>query len=256
MHSEDSEAAPRYFSLLAGGPFFAITRRLHLLSRRGTLRVFRLAILLWLPIALGTVGRMILGYAPDPLIYDISVHTRFLVSWPLLVLAGRLVDVQANVVVTQLYKSSFAPRGDLDRILDRAERLRDSGWVEGVIAAIALLGGAATIMGIIGQSGVVHGGTSAGHTLMRYYYAGVGLPMLQFVAARWLWRWAIWTYVLVSVSRLPLRTLGTHPDRAGGLGFVGAPLTGYSFFVASLATVLSAAWLTQILEGRMTAPAA
>jgi hypothetical protein len=111
-------------------------------------------------------------------------------------------------------------------------------------------------MGIIGQSGVVHGGTSAGHTLMRYYYAGFGLPLLQFVAARWLWRWAIWTYVLVSVSRLPLRTLGTHPDRAGGLGFVGAPLTGYSFFVASLATVLAAAWLTQILEGRMTAPAA
>jgi hypothetical protein len=128
--------------------------------------------------------------------------------------------------------------------------------VEAVIALAALAGGAATVVGLTGASGFVHGGTSAGGTMMRFYYAGFGLPMLQFVAARWLWRWGVWSYVIIAVSRLPLRALGTHPDRAGGLGFVGAPLTGFSAFVASLASVLSAAWLTQILEGRMTAPSA
>ena len=256
MYSDDSGVGPRHFSLLTGGPFFAITRRLHLLSPRGTLRVFPLALLCWLPLGLSTGGRLLLGYTPEPLAYDISVHTRFLISWPLLVLAGRLVDLQANVVVTQLYKSQFAARAELDAILDRAERLRDNGWIEAIIAAVALLGGTATIWGFIGPSGVVHGGTTAGDTPMRFYYAGFGLPLLQFVAARWLWRWGVWSYVMISVSRLDLRALGTHPDRAGGLGFVGAPLTGFSVFVASLATVLSAAWLTQILDGRMTAPAA
>lgn len=256
MYSDDSGVGSRHFSLLGGGPFDRITRRLHLLSRRGTLRVYRVALVLWLPIALATASRFLLGEHVDPLVYDISLHTRFLISWPLLVFAGRLVDVQADVVVTQLYTSGFAPRADLDRIFDRAERLRDSAWVEGLIAAVALIGGAATLMGLIGPSGVVHGGTRAGHTLIRFYYALFGLPLLQFVAARWLWRWGVWSYIMIAVSRLPLRTLGTHPDRAGGLGFVGAPLTGFSAFVASLATVLSAAWFTQILDGKMTAPAA
>lgn len=256
MYSDDSGVGPRAFTLLAGGPFYRIAQWLHLISPHGALRVSRVAIVLWLPIALETAVRVLLGYAPDPLVYDISVHCRFLVSWPLLVFAGRLVDIQANVVVAQLYNSQFAPRRDLDAIFDRAERLLDNGWVEAVIALVALLGGVATVWGLTGASGVIHGGTSAGHTFARFYYAGFGLPLLQFVVVRWLWRWAIWSYVMFEVSRLPLRTLGTHPDRAGGLGFVAAPLTGFSTFVAALATVLSSAWITQILDGRMTAPSA
>lgn len=256
MYSDDSGVGPRHFSLMSGGPFYQLSRRLHLLSPRGSLRVFRIALVLWMPIAITTALRILLGYKPDPLVYDISVHTRFLVSWPILVLASRLVEVQANVVVTQLYKSNFAPRASLDKIFDRAERMRDNGWVEALFVVIALCGGAATIAGLIGPSGIVHGGTSAGTTLVRFYYSLFGLPLLQFVVARWLWRWAIWTYVLISVSRLPLALQGTHPDRAGGIGFVGAPLTGFSVFTASLTTVLSAAWITQILDDRMTAPSA
>src|SRR5690349_5923568 len=119
MYSDESGVGARTFTLLTGGPFYLISRRLHLLSRRGTLRVFRVALLLWMPIAITTALRIILGYKPDPIVYDISLHTRFLVSWPLLVLAGRLVDVQGNVVVTQLYNSRFVPRETLDAIFDR-----------------------------------------------------------------------------------------------------------------------------------------
>jgi hypothetical protein len=172
------------------------------------------------------------------------------------VFAARLAEVQVDVVIAQLYNSRIAPRAALDRILDRADRLRDSALVEIVIAIAALLGGVATAWGLTGASGLVHGATGGGATAMRFYYVGFALPLLQFVAVRWLWRWFVWAYVMISVSRLPLATLGTHPDRAGGLGFVGAPLTGFSVFVASMSTVLSAAWLTQILHGHMTAPAA
>lgn len=256
MYSDDSGIGPRHFSLTTGGPFFEITRRLHLVSGHGTLRVFHAALLLWLPIGLATLGRVALGYAPDPLIFDISVHSRFFVSWPLLILAGQLVEVQANVVVVQLYKSKLAPRAELDRILDRAEQLRDNAWVEGLLAAATIFGAVATLSGFTSGSGLVHGGTLVGSTAMGFYYAAIALPLLQFVTLRWFWRWAIWTYVVIAVSRQPLAALGTHPDRAGGLGFIGAPLTGFSMFVASLATVLSAAWLTQIMHGQMTAPSA
>ncbi len=203
MYSDDSGVGPRYFSLTTGGPFYLIARRLHALSPRGTLRVFRVALLLWLPIAAETAIRALLGVHTDPLTKDISVHTRFLVSWPLLVLAGRLVEVQANVVVRQLYMSRFAPRAELDRIFDRAERLRDNGWIEGAIALAALLGGIATLWGLTGPSGFVHGGTSAGETTMRFYYAGFALPLLQFVAVRWLWRWGICAYRSRRWVRIP-----------------------------------------------------
>lgn len=256
MYSDDSGVGPRPFTLMRGGPFYRIASRLHLLTADGAPRVFRLALVMWMPIAFATAARATFGYTPDPLVFDISVHVRFLVSLPLLVLASKLVEVQVNVVVVQLYNGTFAPRASLDKIFDRADRLRDSGWIEAAFALFALLVGTATLWGFVGPSGFVHGGTSAGETLTRFYYAGLALPLLQFLAVRWLWRWLVWSYVLISVSRLRLNTMGTHPDRAGGIGFVGAPLTGFSVFTGSLASVLSSAWLTQILDGRMTAPAA
>jgi hypothetical protein len=245
---------PAEFSLMAGGPFYELSRRLGLVTATQTLRVWRIAIVMWLPIAVGTVGRLLVGWKLDPFVFDISVHTRFLVSLPLVVLAGHLIDGQSRSATIQLFDGKFADRSVLEDIFDRARRLRDNGWVECIFAVLALLGGQLTLWGVMGPTGVIHGVDTSDDSVARIYYSGLALPLLQFLTLRWLWRWGIWSYIMLRVSRLPLKTIATHPDKAAGLGFLSAPVTGFAVFEMGLASLLSAAWGTQLLDGRVTVP--
>jgi hypothetical protein len=54
-----------------------------------------------------------------------------------------------------------------------------------------------------------------------FWYVFVSIPILQFVLLRWYARFFIWCRFLWQVSRIPLDLIPTHPDRAGGLGFLG-----------------------------------
>lgn len=54
-----------------------------------------------------------------------------------------------------------------------------------------------------------------------YWYVLVSIPIFQFILLRWYFRFAIWFRLLWHVSRLKLRLTAAHPDRAGGIGFLG-----------------------------------
>lgn len=66
-----------------------------------------------------------------------------------------------------------------------------------------------------------------------WWYVFVSLPIFQFLLFRWYFRVFIWIRFLWHVSRCELRLIPTHPDRAGGLGFL-------SLIVVSLAPILAA----------------
>jgi hypothetical protein len=59
------------------------------------------------------------------------------------------------------------------------------------------------------------------------WYVFISIPILQFVLLRWYVRFFIWYRFLWKVSRIPLDLIPTHPDRAGGLGFLGG--VSYTF---------------------------
>lgn len=242
----------RDFSFMAGGPFYALACRLGLIDRKGKLRARRIAFWLWLPIAVATILRSVAGWHIDPFVLDISVHVRFLVALPLLVVSSTMVETQCRVIIDQL--PGVAEPAHVERILVRARRWRDHRWVEAGLAISALLTSQASLWGVTGPAGLIHGVSSAGNTVIQFYYAGFALPLMQFLVARWLWRWTVWSYVLVAVSQMPLRTIATHPDRSSGLGFVSATVTGFAVFELSMASVLAGAWATQLLEGRATVP--
>jgi hypothetical protein len=58
-------------------------------------------------------------------------------------------------------------------------------------------------------------------TIAGYWFAFLSVPVFQFILLRWYVRILIWFYFLLRVSRLKLHLLPAHPDRAGGLGFLG-----------------------------------
>jgi hypothetical protein len=47
------------------------------------------------------------------------------------------------------------------------------------------------------------------------------VPVFQFLLVRWYFRLAIWMRFLWQLSRIDLKLVPSHPDRVGGLGFLG-----------------------------------
>jgi hypothetical protein len=64
-------------------------------------------------------------------------------------------------------------------------------------------------------------------TAAGYWYVFVSIPIVQFILLRWYMRLFIWFRFLWQVSRLNLKLIPTHPDRCGGLAFLGK--SGYAF---------------------------
>lgn len=252
---EPGNAAPRSFSI-AHGPSRRLLARLHLVRADGSPRASLLVVVAWLPLLASDVLRVVTGQPHVPIVLDLSVHTRLLIGIPLLVVAERILEQRCGVAAGQLYAGNFAERTTVDRIFDRAERLRDSRLAELAILALAILGGQALLWGLVGPTGLFAGVSDAGElSFARLWYAIVAWPIAQFLLLRWIWHWSIWSYVIVRLSRLPLATIATHPDHAAGIGFLGEPIHGFSSFVLAISTLLASTWATRILAGRATVQA-
>jgi hypothetical protein len=245
------------FSLTRGGPVHAVLERVGIRQDGPARRYWWIAALAWLPIVIGEGARVLVLHAPyDWTLFDLSLHVRLLFALPVMLWAERLLERTARSAMDSFSACQFCEPEPVERILARASRLRDSPWVEGLLVGAAVIGGQLALWNVLGTTGLVHGGERTSMwTMPRLWYGVVALPLVQLVVLRWLWRWAIWTYVLVRLSRLPLFVLATHADGAGGLGPLARPVSGFSGFVLACSSILAAAWSTQVLAGRITVAA-
>jgi hypothetical protein len=230
MHPPSSSRAD--FSLVAGGPTHRLQQRLGLikpgspnLAKRAALSV----LLTWFPLlVLSAAQGLAIGHQVNiPFLYDFAAYARFLVAIPLLILAEGLIEhhiagAAAHFVHSQLVPERQYP--EYEAALDRAIRLRDS-----TLAEVVLLGLACVSVAVVRNEFPLNFSTwlslvsGSGHirTWAGWWYLVVGVALFQFLFWRWLWRLGIWYGLLWHTSRLDLRLIPTHPDRAAGLGFVG-----------------------------------
>jgi hypothetical protein len=236
---------PERTPLAAGGLWVGLLRIVHLddSSPRGLRRrVLVVALLAWLPLLLlaAADGRLI-GGADVPFVRDLEAHVRLLVVIPLLLVAEVEARAFLPTVVQELPLRSLVPAEDMPRYeaaVETGRRLRNSVWAEAVLVVLVY----AVFMGIIWRHyGSLYASTwyaattSAGPKLTPagYWYACVSLPMVQFLLLRWyLWIFA-WARFLWQVSRIHLDLMATHPDRAGGLGFLES--SGHIFGMVAVA---------------------
>jgi hypothetical protein len=226
--------APQDFSLVLGGPLYQLFRRWHLsgdaldLVRR---RVGVLMLVAWLPLVTlaAIAGTAAGGSVAVPFLYDVEAQLRFLVALPLLIFAELIVHQRMRFVVRQFLERHLIPDEALprfDQIIDSAFRLRNSVIAEVLLIAFVYIVGvvifwrhyvalpAATWYGTPTVDGLQLSATGV-------WYAYVSLPIYQFLLVRWYFRIFIWMRFLWQVSRIELSLVPTHPDRVGGLGFLG-----------------------------------
>jgi len=243
---------PYDFSVVLGGPLFQLVRRAHLsgdaleLLRR---RLIAIVLIAWAPLLiLSTLSGRAWGDAVRvPFLMDIEVHVRFLVALPLLILAELVVHQRLRPVVRQFLERNLVPaasRAEFDAAVASALRLRNSVVAEVVLIALVYFFGMAYLWPRYGALGVptwYATPTAGGHHLhlAGWWYVCVSVPVFQFILLRWYFRLFIWIRFLWQVSRCRLSLVPTHPDRAGGLGFLSLTVVAFAPLLAAHGALLA-----------------
>jgi hypothetical protein len=132
-------------------------------------------------------------------------------------------------------------------------RFRDARAAEMMVLLLAYVGTYNAVSGFSLQTGSTWFKSGNVLTSAGYWYALVALPVFQFLMYRWIYRMVVWSRFLWKVSKLDLLLTPTHPDAAGGLGFLGKALVPFGVILFALSAVVSSAIASRILfsEGRL-----
>jgi hypothetical protein len=265
---DDSESmkttlAPPDFSLALGGPLFQLYRRAHLSGDGLELlvrRVLVITLFAWLPLLLLSIldGQALDPGLKIPFLRDVEAHVRFLVALPLLIVAEVIVHQRIGPLVRRFTERSIVVAEDLPKFneaVNSALRARNSIALEVTLLVLVY-----TVGLWIWRSQIALGAPTwyarpeAGHlhlTLAGYWFAFVSIPVFQFILLRWYMRLVLWFRLLWQVSKLDLHLSAAHPDRAGGIGFLGKSSYAFAPILFAQGALLSGLIASRVLyEGR------
>jgi len=247
------------FSLVLGGPLYQLLRKSHLEGDALELlhrRILASILLTWFPLLLlsafaATVGRV----ARISFFHDIEVHARFLVALPVLIGAELLVHSRIRLTVRRFVQWRIVLPKDIDLFHEASKsavKIRNSVFVElALLAAVYTLGlwtwSGRSVLDLATWYALAGGRwklTPAG-----YWYVFVSLPIFQFILLRWYMRLLIWFRFLWQVNRIELNLLPTHPDRCGGLSFVGKSSYAFTPILFAQGAILAGIVADRVLYG-------
>jgi hypothetical protein len=173
-----------------------------------------------------------------------GVHVRFLLAVPALILGEAMAQRVSTTLIPYFLTSGVVPleqRGAFVRVVASVARLRDRTlpWV-----LIAVLVIAWTLLQPIAV------GADAGHEAKwaseggglgfgGWWFQYVSRPIFSVLLVAWLWRLALVFVLLKRIARLDLSIVPTHPDGAGGLGFLKDMPKAFSLFAFAISAVLA-----------------
>jgi hypothetical protein len=241
-------AEERDLGLFIGGPLFQALKRAHLtddalgLVRR---RIVWAVAITWVPLPLlAALGDRLLSGAL-PFAKDIECHARFLAAVPLLILAELVVQRRMRPMIDQFRARDLVPAAEVPRFetaIASAHKLRNSMIVELVMLFVVY--GASYFVAQHRYEELYHDTwySPAGRPALSWaglWFVFVSLPIFQFLLARWYFRLFVWGRFLWTVAQLHLDLNALHPDKAGGLGFLGQSLNAFVPIAAAHGVMLS-----------------
>src|SRR5512139_640274 len=248
------------FSLVLGGPLYQLFRKTGLEEDRVEDHLLRRIVVIsgivWLPLLLlCLVEGTLLAGVPIPFIADIETHVRFLVTVPLLVAAELIVHLRMRVIVAQFVERGLVPEAALERFraaIRSAVKLRNAIAPELLLVTIVFPLAyyfRAHLLSLESPTWYVRiekGSTTV--TLAGVWFWCISNPILQVLAFRWYFRLFIWARFLWQVSRINLALIPTHPDRNGGLGFLGGSAYAFSPLLTAHGAALAGFFANRIFH--------
>jgi hypothetical protein len=249
----DASAAqdwPAYRKALRLG--FERRRRFEYLRTYGVLMAVTCVPLLILALSSG----LALGNRVElPLLRDPGFYSRYIVVLPLLLFAEVVVTTALSVQAGYLLESGIVPEREHSAFRDAEAKLKllyNSRAAQAVIV-VSSYALALTLRTVVAYSprasswerlAAAQGGavTTAGWWSILFC-----IPIIMFLILRWLWRAGVWAWFLLRVSRFDLELTPTHPDRAGGLGFLTWGQASFAPVLAAVSALLSGSFASQVL---------
>jgi hypothetical protein len=245
------------FSLF-GGPLQVLGRRLGLV--RGKTNTIGLGIALGL-LTWGVLLALALLQGIGPQFFSLSVigaHVRLLVAIPLFFACETFVAPLMAEFVSNIVRSGVVPQAELPAlasVIRRVGRLKDFWLVEILFLVVAfvipMIETASLLPGMTGNWGALVGEAGGRMNWVLSWYLGFCLPLFRFLLLRWYWHLVLWWYFLWRVNRLKLHLIPTHPDCAGGLGYLEVVHEHFAAFVVAASVTLSASFAEDIVSGAM-----
>jgi hypothetical protein len=183
-----------------------------------------------------------------PFLLDIAEQTRLLLVMPLLLIAEPIIDFSIREAVEQFLYEKLVSEEDLPAfkaVVQQGMRWKESAWAEAIL------------LGLIVASMIVHldvvkashlstwilipSSNGIARSLAGWWFTLISMSIYRFLLFRWLWRYIIWFRFLWQVSILRLQLMPTHPDKAGGLAFLGDAQLRFAILLFSMSAVFAGA---------------
>lgn len=242
-------------SLIRGGPFYRLQRASRLMAEdhwHFGRRVILAVSVAWAPLVLATL--LFNPHALFVLLKDYLIYSRLWIAVPVLLIGQVVMESRFRLIVTHVRQAGLLDEDglrELDKVIARIRRLRDTLAPELIIIALAYAHTAAIWQSRIAIApgwAVFRIGGVAHLTPAGWYYALVSQLIYQFLIGLALWKWLLWAFFLLKLSRMNLKLVATHPDGHGGVGFLGLSPLGFTPIAFAAATAIGATWRYEILN--------
>jgi hypothetical protein len=262
MSESNSRAELPRLSLASGGLLFQLFRKTHLWGDEPRLvfrRVLVVLCLVWLPLLVlsAFAGSALRGAVSVPFLHDFDANIRFLIALSILLAAEVGVDSSISSSLQRFVTRRIVLEEDLPafRAATRlASRLCNSFVVDlGVIIVVYTAGHWLWLSRVALGESTWYGSLQGTHlhlTAAGYWYAFFSIPVFRFIVARWYLRLFAWFQLLWRVSRLNLQLEPAHPDRAGGLNFLGTASYAFAPILIAQGAVLAGMFADRVVLER------
>jgi hypothetical protein len=233
--------------LREGGRYARLLDRLRL-AHEGRLRAGRVAALLagvtWLPLLLLAAfegvawGRRL----EVPFLEDFLPYGQFLVAVPVLCVGDAIVGRRLGRAIAELQRSDILAPSDTPALEELSTHAAARWRGRGPNLLVLLLTLTAAVPSYWGAREWLTGSwqfVDNRLTVAGWWYLVVSASVLRFLTLRWVWRLLLWAWILRRLSRLQLRPQPTHPDRAGGLAFLGTTQASFGVLAFALSVQVS-----------------
>jgi hypothetical protein len=248
-----------------GGPTYRIEKRRALMkenSPRIVRRAFVSICLTWLVLlVLAALQGFAVGQSvPVPFLRDVAVHTRFILTVPLLLLAENIVGPRLAHAAAHFISSGVVIGQDFskfDSAVGRALALCDSTLVRFIFVVLAYAVSGLTVWSTsvhVSTWSVLRTGGCLSLTWAGWWLMLFCIPLFQYMTLRWLWILFLWGQFLWRMSKLNLQLVPIHPDEAGGLGFVGEAQRYFGIIVVAYSLVVAGVLANTVLYDKLPLP--
>lgn len=246
----NSKASANYdgFSLVSGGLIYSITQVFRNKAKPGKALLhtaLALVAITWLPLCVFALigGTLNVDDASINFLEDFLMHVRFLLVVPFLILIEKIVDKAfVNYIKISDDLIPDSQQEAYNRMVSRLNKLSNSYIPEIVVLLVVYT---VVILAWNVKSDTLEMRNyilnAAGNNLSPagWYYLLLSMPIFQLLVFRWIWRWFIWMYSLVAISRFKLYVDPLHADQMGGLEYMNLVPLMFSFILMAPSAVLS-----------------